>query len=267
MDDMLNEIAKETFILFKEKIVKLSYFDPLHYVNNVKSFQIKMTEDEQYCAAIYIVFSNTVLIPHQKTSVKLLLNELIHMASSNRTAISKMNYNKGYEVVISQYKRVTALNEGLTQLIVCNALDGNDLSNDLYPIETRVARMLTYIFGENEVYKHFFKAEPEAFIRNIMAKTGDNSIATLIVKMDELLDTMKKSETTSFNKNCGSILFDIQKTLVDMYVKMKPINDLVDDQFSKLFITPTCDNNLLSSVVASDDFGIEQYFTDKTKQK
>jgi hypothetical protein len=267
MKESLNDIASKTISIFKNEVIKLPYFDGINYLNNVKSLQIRMTEDDAVHSAIYSVFSNTILFPPKKVDSKLLLHELIHMASANRTVINQMSYKMGYEIATPDAKRVTALNEGLTQLIVCNVTDGHDEMNDIYPFETRIAKMLCYIFGEKEIYKDFFKADPESFIRNIMGKTGDNSIATVIVKMDELLATMKAKETGYFNDKCAEILFDIQKVLVDMYFKMKNTNKLDYGKFSTMLITKDCDNTFLSTAVNGNDMGIDQYFRDRVRQK
>lgn len=267
MKETLNDIATQTVNIFKTQVIKLPYFSGLNYLNNVKSLQIKMAEEGELHEPIYSVFSNTILFPPEMIDPKLLLHELIHMASANRTTINQMSYRMGYEIVSPDVKRVTALNEGLTQLIVCNVTDGDDAHNDVYPYETRVAKMLCYIFGEKEIYKDFFKADPESFIRNIMAKTGDNSIATLIIKMDDLLATMKAPETGYFNDKCGAILFDIQKILVDMYLKMKSVNKLDYSTFSSMFMTKNCDNIFISTTMYENDMDIDQYLRDRIRQK
>lgn len=266
MEQTLNDIATSAITLFRSKIITLPYYNGIHYSNNVKSLQIKMA-DQTLAVPIYSVFSNTILFPPKKINAKLLLHELIHMASANRTTINKMSYRMGYQIVTDNAKRITALNEGLTQLIVCNVTDGNDLQNDVYPFETRIAKMLCYIFGEAEIYNHFFKADPESFIRNIMTKTNDNSILTLILKMDELLSTMKSDETKYFDEKCGLILFDIQKILVDMYLKMKDMNKLEYKEMASMFMTKDCDNYSISSSLLEIDMDIDQYLRDRIRQK
>lgn len=265
MTESLNDVATSTVNLLKKSILTLPYFDSTNYLNNVKSLQIK-PGDIKTTKAFYVVYSNTILLP-SKTDTKLLLHELIHMASSNRTQLSKMSYTMGYEIVTENNKRITALNEGLTQYLVCKATDGNDKDNVTYPIETRIASMLIYIFGEEVIYKYFFKADPVSFVKSIIATTGDNSIGTLILKMDELLLTMKDKETTYFNSKCVSLLNDIQKSLIDMFNKMKDKNNLDNETFKEMMITNSIDNIHLKNIVDGNDLEIEQYFIDTTKQK
>lgn len=266
MNTELHKVTTNTFALFKNKIITLPYFNGVNYFNNIESFQIKLNNKETD-PTCYVVYSNTILISLSKINERLLLHELIHMATANRKLINQMSYKMGYEVVTSKTKDVTALNEGLTQLLVCNAIDDNDSCNDIYPIETRIARILTYIFGENEVYKYFFKAEPESFVEDIVSKTKDNSIATLIVKMDELLSLLKTPTVTEFNKDCGILLYEAQKQLVDMFLKTKTDNNLDYDTFSQLLITTKSDNAELRKVANSCDMRIEEYLTNNIKQK
>lgn len=181
-----------------------------NFCRNVNNLEIVYNKEicEMYnFYGMYKPYDNLIL--YKDSHDRILIHELVHMASANIKL--KSNSHSGITTYIGEKIKNNSLDEGLTQNITNNIIKTIDFS--IYPFPTFIASLLQMSYGI-KIYKYYYQGNYNKFINQFEDRL---TIRKLINNMEK----MEKYENRSNHKK------DVQKMNHYMARSLENAIDLV----------------------------------------
>jgi hypothetical protein len=270
----MNKIIEESFDLIENKLINNKHFNSATYYKNKKTinfisvnfsnFNLKKrykisnlkdhkTEIKFYdefaidgTIATYVGKTNTIFYQEEYLSNELIVHELIHMATH------KSKEEQGFFIGIDEFN-IEHLSEGITQYLTCKVIDQKECNNMNYSSQTRFAKMLEYIVGEEDLLHYFSNCNFIGLNKKYSLNYEESALVRLASDMEDfhkLIDLkleyeITKKEAKKIDYQSMQLLSKIQKLLIELYTehRLKHASKEEIKDFLNNLITIEVDNN------------------------
>jgi len=246
-----------------KKTVKIIMVNFDGFKNN-KKYRLKNLQDHKYerasnediilsgTLALYSGKYNTIYINESKNSTELLVHEFLHMANY------ESEENPGFMCRFGD-DYFEHLNEGIVQYLTRKLVEKKESSNCIYSSQVRIAMLLEYIVGEDELLYYFsnlkFREMNKAFPLP-KEKFAILKLACLTENFHDLLDEKlnyerTKKEIKKLDQKASRTLDLIQKLLTELYTshRLKYATKEEVEKFLNSLITVDVDNPMIQELL------------------
>ena len=193
----LKEASTKALELLKG-LYDFKFFNKDNYEKNIETFQFVLVEEDETKLfsegqfALYVAKTNAIYVKEdmlrmgvidKEQVTKMLLHELVHMASANRKR-NRVGFN--HEASPITY------NEGCTQYLTLKLYDKENFdkeieNNIMYPQSTKIVKECVDDLGEETIFKGFFEANLRKSVYGFSPKTLDRWI-DYVMKLSNTLE-------------------------------------------------------------------------------
>jgi hypothetical protein len=229
-----------------------------------KKYRLKRLEDHVFkksldgefvlngAVATYIGKINKIYVDKSKISLEVLVHELLHMATY------ESEENPGFICRIDT-QFFEHLNEGIVQYLARKLVNSKETSNCIYSSQARIAKLLEYIVGEDDLLYYFSNLKFAQLNKDYPLKNEKYAILKLTCLTENFHDLMEdkenyettKKEAKKIEYKMSKMLNVIQKILIELYTdhRLKYASKEEIEKFLNSLITVDVDNEMIKELL------------------